>query len=375
MPPTLTIPTAPATPDAWALRACKLPLAFAQVREDPLLDIELASTLPSGATMVMIASGGDTAACLRRLPLKRLYLVDVNPAQLALSRCKWQMAGHENADDSAALLGHLPLSVDQRRRMLAPLLEQLDLNEDALGPFEFVAEHGPDYAGRYEQTFAELRRVLLPHHEALEQVLNSSNPNDAARQTSPETPLGIALDEAFSKVMSQANLVCLFGAEAAQNPLRPFSEHFATRTHMAFGRFSPHSNPFLWQILSGRFPDGHRYDWLQSDTSGRQPSGVEPVWVLGKMNEALDDMPPQSAHLIHLSNILDWLTPTQTEATLRSAFHVLKPGGQVIIRQLNSTLNIPLLESGLVWDLELGANFESRDRSYFYPQIHIGSRV
>jgi S-adenosylmethionine-diacylglycerol 3-amino-3-carboxypropyl transferase len=53
---------------------------------------------------------------------------------------------------------------------------------------------------------------------------------------------------------------------------------------------------------------------------------------------------------------------------------VMKPGGKVIIRQLNSTLEIPALDSGLRWDAELGFAMERRDRSYFYPQIHVGSR-
>ncbi len=362
-------------PDEWALRASELPLAFAQVREDPLLDVELAAALPSDATMVMIASGGDTAACLRGLPLKRLHLVDMNPAQLALARCKWHLAEDMNGDDSAALLGHLPMPSKQRRKILSALLEQLDLNETVLGPIEFVAEHGADHAGRYERTFAELRCALFQHRDSLARVLESSDPDNAACQIAPDTSLGIALEEAFSKVMSQANLVCLFGAEAAQNPLRPFSEHFVSRTRMAFGRFPPNSNPFLWQILAGKFPEGQRYDWLQRSAADRQLSNVEPIWTQGKMNEVLDDMPPQSAHLVHLSNILDWLAPAQAETTLRSAFRVLKPGGQVIIRQLNSTLNIPLLESGLHWNHGLGANYESRDRSFFYPQIHIGCRV
>lgn len=70
-----------ATPDAWALEAAKLPLAFAQVREDPRLDVELAETLPAGAVVVMIASGGETLVQLARLPVKRIHAVDMNPAQ------------------------------------------------------------------------------------------------------------------------------------------------------------------------------------------------------------------------------------------------------------------------------------------------------
>jgi S-adenosylmethionine-diacylglycerol 3-amino-3-carboxypropyl transferase len=60
---------------------------------------------------------------------------------------------------------------------------------------------------------------------------------------------------------------------------------------------------------------------------------------------------------------------------LRSARRVLKPGGQVILRQLNSTLEIGELDAGIAWDTKLGQAMEARDRSYFYPRIHVGSRA
>ena len=71
------------TADPWAGEAAKLPLAFSQVREDPRLDTSLARLLPEQATVVMIASGGDTLVELARLPLQRIHAVDLNPAQLA----------------------------------------------------------------------------------------------------------------------------------------------------------------------------------------------------------------------------------------------------------------------------------------------------
>ena len=69
-----------ATPDAWALEAAKLPLAFAQVREDPRLDVELAETLPAGAVVVMIASGGETLVQLaRRIRESQMRLAAIGP--------------------------------------------------------------------------------------------------------------------------------------------------------------------------------------------------------------------------------------------------------------------------------------------------------
>ena len=351
-----------AGPDDWALRAASSPLAFAQVREDPQLDLELARRVPAGGTVVMIASGGETAACLGRLPL-RLVAVDMNPAQLALAKVKWELAGKAPADVAAALLGHLPMPVGMRRERMTVLLDGLGFGEEVFGPPEWIAERGVDHGGRYEVCFAELRARLEPWRGELEAMLNS------------EQPLmdfdGAWLDAAFAEVMSLANLVSLFGQEATQNPRRSFSDHFAARTREVIGRMPPRTNPFLWQILAGCFPPGRRYDWLEDD----RPVIAEVEWRQGKMDAVLDSMAAESAELVHLSNILDWLSPGEAEATLRSARRVLKPGGQVILRQLNSTLEIGALDAGIAWNTELGHAMESRDRSYFYPRIHVGSRA
>lgn len=350
-----------AGPDDWALRAASLPLAFAQVREDPRLDLELARRVRAGGTVVMIASGGETAACLGRLPL-RLVAVDMNPAQLALARVKWRLAGRP-ADDSTALLGHLPMPAEERRRRMKDLLDKLGLDEEVFGPPEWIAERGVDHGGRYEVCFAELRTRLEPWRGELEAMLGSER---------SLTDFGRAwLDEAFAEVMSLENLVCLFGQEATQNPRRSFSGHFTARTREVIGRMPPRTNPFLWQILAGCFPPGCCYDWLEDD----RPMIAEVEWRQGKMNAVLDSMAAESAELVHLSNILDWLSPGEAEATLRSARRVLKPGGQLILRQLNSTLEIGELDSGIAWDVELGKAMEGRDRSYFYPRIHVGSRA
>ncbi len=331
----------------WIRDAAALPIAFAQVREDPRLDMECCRDLPSGPTVVMIASGGDTAVCLSRMLLGRLLLVDMNPAQLALTRCKLHLARHSTREQALEWLGHRPA---ERREWIGTLLTTLGLPDDALGPLQFVASRGPDFSGRYEVLFAALR-ARLGYHWA-------SKPR--------------ALDAAFGGIMSLENLVALFGNEATQNPRVPFSEHFAARSRIAWDRPFSHENPFLSQIFGGSFAPGFEYDWLLENSW--TPLLVEPEFVRSRMLDALDELAPGSVDFVHLSNILDWLAPDEAVAVLQSAHRVLKPGGLVLIRQLNSSLDIPHLPSGFLWDLEAGRAMESRDRSFFYPEIHLGMK-
>lgn len=335
----------------WALEAARLPLAFAQVREDPRLDLEMADSLPDKAVVVMIASGGETVVPMaRHRRVARIHAVDMNPAQVALSRLKCRLAALLTPGGSCRLLGHEPMPPEQRDKAMRAHLAALELPEDVFGHPSFIAEHGADHAGRYERCFAELRHVLRPGDSLLNENI---------------------LDEALRQVMSLPNLVALFGAEATQGPARPFHEHFAWRTRVALARADAAVNPFLWQMYRGVFPPGVRYDWLESPAI----SHAELHWHHGRMSDVLDTFANASADFVHLSNILDWLDAEAAAATLAAVRRVLKPGGRLLVRQLNSTLDIPACGAGFVWDRAPGAAMELRDRSFFYPRIHPATRA
>lgn len=355
------------SPDDWTVKASSLPIAFAQVREDPQLDLELCKSLPAGSTVVMIASGGETAIRLGRLPL-RLHLVDMNPAQLVLSRLKWKLASLGDPLHAQAILGHLPLDPDVRSAELIQLLGELAAGKDILGPLDLVSSLGPDHVGRYERVFAELRTRLAPWQQPLLELLSRGAPVPGLGGTL----IGEAMEQAFTEVMALPNLVCLFGEEATRNPRQSFSDHFIGRTYAAFRRTVPRENPFLWQILAGRFNGGFTYDWLRPDEGADAPLTSQVEWHHGKMIEVLEGMAPDSADLVHLSNILDWLSPEEGLLTLERARRVLRTGGRVMIRQLNSTLDIAAIDAGFEWDESLGRSMEERDRSFFYPGIFVG---
>jgi S-adenosylmethionine-diacylglycerol 3-amino-3-carboxypropyl transferase len=292
--------------------------------------------------VVMIASGGETLVPLARLPLARIHAVDMNVAQLALARLKLRLAGELSPEAICQLLGHEPMPSAERRCLLEDWFQTLGLEKDAFGPLDLVSELGPDHAGRYERCFAELRKVIAS---------------------------GCSREQALCGVMALPNLTALFGHEAAQNPRRPFHEHFAWRSELAFQRSDASTNPFLRQMYVGRFASGHHYDWLQSEA----PPQTQVEWHHGRMVEVLSSMPAGSADLVHLSNILDWLSPDQATHTLEAAARVLKPGGRLILRQLNSSLEIASIATAIRWDLDLGRQMEARDRSFFYPHIHVGT--
>jgi S-adenosylmethionine-diacylglycerol 3-amino-3-carboxypropyl transferase len=364
-------PNNPAPLPAWVAEAARLPLAFAQVREDPLLDQWVVEQIGDGARVLMIASGGCTAAALAAFsPAALLHLVDPNPAQLALARLKLHLLQTTSPADRLALLGHALLPAGERTKRLADALRPLGLTRDALGPAGCLGEWGPDHAGRYERVFVHLRECLKGHATQVEDLLRLRDPHEQACRAAPDTDLGRALDAAFDDAMDLAHLVRLFGEEATRNRVEPFARHFARRTRHALGTLPAADNPYLWQVLLGRYPDGASLPWLGASAPARMP---EVTWERSFMAPAL-----RAVHgafdFVHLSNILDWLSEQEATATLDLAWQALRPGGWVLIRQLNSTLDVPALGRRFVWHAEQARVLHERDRSYFYRALHLGRK-
>jgi len=371
--PAVTSPEQPLP--SWVANARDLPLAFAQVREDPRIDAALVQVLHAdGVTevdLLQIASGGCTAAVLAALPGVRLvHLVDPNPAQLALTRLKLASAQTLSSDERLRLFGHLPMEASKRADHLQRGLAALQMDTDALGPLAQIAELGPDQAGRYEQLFVALRHALQDAAPALQELLTCSDPAQQARIVAAGSALGIHLAGAFDETMALENLVELFGQAATGNAVQAFAAHFTQRLLAVVRTLPAANNPYLWQLLAGRYPPHHPADWFLQPAGGHQ---ARITWVQATMDQALA-VEERRFHLIHLSNILDWLDPAQARATLTLARAHLHPGGLVVIRQLNSSLDIPALAPDLNWDGTRAQQLLAGDRSFFYRGLHIGRR-
>ncbi len=359
-----------ASSDRWATATTSLPVAFAQVREDPRIDRRLIEEVGSPARALMIASGGETAAVSATLPIESLHLVDSNPAQLALTRLKLAMLLDTTSEEKRKLLGHRSMDLADRRRELRRRLADLRVAQDALGPPSLVAEWGPDFCARYEWVFARLREILGPHRAAIGELLSLSDTAQQADRVAPGSDLGEALEHAFEEVMSLTNLVEIFGPAATANPAMSFSQHFLAQTRLALGRFEASTNPFLHQLFSGRF-NGPSWDWMDLP----RPAELCPLqFSVGTMVDVIAKMPDAAYDFIHLSNILDWVRPSEAAKLLNQVHRCLAPGGMVVIRQLNSRLDIPAVPSGLAWQRDLAAQLHHQDRSFFYRELHVGSR-
>jgi S-adenosylmethionine-diacylglycerol 3-amino-3-carboxypropyl transferase len=355
----------------WVLEAAELPVAFAQVREDPLIDASVVRGLGPEARIIMIASGGCTVAFLAAYcRVACVDVVDPNPAQIALASLKLHLLSNFDRAGRLALLGHAPMPTDERERRLRAALHAIGVPAEAIGPPRVWAEEGPDHSGRYERVFAQLRRYLEPQAAEVEQLLPLRDPAEQAHRVAAATPMGQTLDKAFERALDLPILIRLFGEGATRNRVEPFARHFARRTRHVLATLPAAGNPYLWQVLAGRYPPGAEAPWLAAPSPDRLP---QITWNTTTMNEALRRSPGRY-DLVHLSNILDWLDPEEARTTLDFAHAALRPGGWTLIRQLNSTLDIPSFGQGFSWHTEEAQALHAGDRSFFYRLLHLGRK-
>jgi S-adenosylmethionine-diacylglycerol 3-amino-3-carboxypropyl transferase len=224
---------------------------------------------------------------------------------------------------------------------------------------------------------------------------------ERSERLSPDAPVGAALDRALDDVMALPNLVALFGREATANPVEEFSRHFGRRIRHVVATSLATNNPWLTQMLLGRFAgtgmatvesepvqtevrdsparrdrlvqpsEGGCYPWLLAPAPGRMP---EVRFANTTMQLMIESAEAGAWDIIHLSNILDWQTPEQSAQLLERAHQALAPAGRIVIRQLNSNLRVPEAGQPIRWLPEEAARLHAVDRSFFYRELHIGTK-
>jgi S-adenosylmethionine-diacylglycerol 3-amino-3-carboxypropyl transferase len=306
-----------------------LPVNFSQVREDSLIDAKLLLNVKTPVTILMIGSGGDTVCHLATSKsVKKMDVVDASQAQINLIKIKLALLGFSN-ENRLAILGHREMTPEIRYEILKEIAQELKIDLNSLAPRDILANEGLDFCGRYEQLFKGIQRELKLLRITPEKLLHEPT----------------HLKEIFAEYFSLPLLVQLFGAQATQNPRQSFSQQFAI-------------DSYPW----------HKFSALTSKEIS--PIQFHREFMLAFLAKAKTG----SYDFIHLSNILDWLNKNEAEALLEHTFRALSPGGKCLIRQLNSSLNIPQCGQKFSWNDSLSKELTEKDRSFFYRQILVGEK-
>ncbi|MCA8939182.1 MAG: DUF3419 family protein [Planctomycetes bacterium] len=296
----------------------------------------------------MIASGGCTAAYLcAQGTIASLDLVDPNPYQLELTKRKLDLLQCEERGARVSALGH-----------------------------DCPSKHkGLDYKGRYETLFQALQKGLSPH-QGLVRALFTTPTLEDQRALLDSCPEFIeSLRRSIQETMALPNLVALFGQSATQNPARAFAEHFVDVTLRALTTHHAAKNPWLFFMIGSSYFD-HIPQYLLPPWIGlERPPHLPAIDFHNATMGSFLEEGESEFDFIHLSNVLDWANPEEAATLLSLVAKRLSPKGLVIVRQLNSSLDIESCGGSLQWDSSRGQALTTTERAFFYRRVLIAGHA
>lgn len=325
-------------------------ILFAQIREDGEVERR---AFEGAAHVLAVASGGCVAFGLLDDHVQSVDAVDASCDQIellhhkrraieALDREAFLVAAGEREGDRAALA----------RAFRWP---------DAL------TSHGLLHAGANERFYRfvgrNLRRNVLPS-EAWDALLEAPDV-DAQRRWLRAHAESEGWRAAIRVLLSRTTHEHFFPPEPfAQVEETCFGDFFEERFVHELGARRVFDNPFLHQLLDGRYPEHARPRYL---TEAGYASARRNLAKLRVVHAGLHELPEPDApyDAITLSNVFDWATPSSAEAIARRVREVAAPGARVVVRQMLDARPIPEA-LGLVDVVEV------EDRAMLYRRVCCG---
>jgi len=350
-------------------------LFFAQVREDPVLEIE-ALAPAAGETLVVVGSGGCTALSLLAAGAGRVVAVDLNRVQNSLTELKAAALGVLTADEVIGFLGGSPMAEADRRhcyQRVAPSLgpQARDWWDAHPGPIG----KGVLGSGVTERFIGGVMKVLTVgiHRRRRVRRLLACRTLDEQRHFYRREWDTRRWRLLFTLLLNRAVFRKTYHPaffEHVENP--SFARHFRGLAEHSLTEVPIATNYFVHYMLTGAYPAG-------------VPGGLPPylattvatsldrlTLVDGGYTSYLRTCPDASIHGFAISNILEWFTPEQTDELLAEVVRTAVPGARLVFRNFVGWTEVPeRWREVVVEDRALGDDLITRDRSAVQRRIAV----
>jgi S-adenosylmethionine-diacylglycerol 3-amino-3-carboxypropyl transferase len=349
-------------------------LYFAQVREDPLLEIE-ALDPTADDSFVVVGSGGCTALSLLSAGAGHVTAVDLNRSQNHLIELKLAASSLPRTA-MLGMLGAREWPVENRvrayrdcRSLLGPEARSYwDARLSAIGK-------GALNAGVTERF---IRAVVF----ALETFVHSRARID--RMLSCET-----IDEQADLFEREWNTVRWRGFfrlllnrvvfRRAYDPAffshleRPsFAAHFRARAEHTLTGLSVRENYFLRHMLANEYSESCLPPYLGETGSRTIATNRDALTLVdGSVTDHLRSLPDGSVSGFALSNICEWLTPTAIDDLFAETVRVARPNATLCFRNFVGWTVPERWRESVVENRALGEQMITRDRAVVQRRIAI----
>ena len=345
-------------------------LFFAQVREDPMLEID-ALDVHAGGTYIVVGSGGCTALSLLARGAGRVIAVDMNATQNHVTELKAAAVAALDIVDSCAFLGGVHIDGKTRVRWYGTL--RPSLSPQALRYWDDHVDQVADgviNAGVSERFIKLLARV----------VTTVIHPRNRVERFLSCTTLEEQV-ELYDKEWNNARWQMLFKAMLNRWTLKrtydpgffshvenaSFSSHFHDVFERTVTRNLISENYFLHHMLKGVYPSSSALPPYLDPGSSNQISerGVDGLELVdGVFQDYLWQCDDSSVDGMVLSNICEWMSPGEVKLLFASVARVARPGARVCFRNFVGHTDVPEdCADRIVEDRAAGARAIQHDRS------------
>jgi S-adenosylmethionine-diacylglycerol 3-amino-3-carboxypropyl transferase len=357
-------------------------IVFTRVFEDHEVDRRGLAIEPGDAVLV-IASAGDKALDAVLWGAGRVTAVDSNVAQLHLLALKLAALRALDSDELDALFsrGRWAPARETYERRLRPLLD---------APARRYWDRRIDIfdIGLHEHTTLGLATAgvgiglrVLGGHRLAPTIMGAPDVEAQA----------VAYDRRFRPrywnpvtrwLLGRAILMRAVARDPRERAVMR-RERFAEWLEAGVSRVARTSlireNPYWMPLLAGRPADPeHGLPWLRPASLESMRAAADRVRLVhGSVVDLLEAEPEGSYAAVDLSNVPDWLTPSDRVRLWRGLRHAVQPGGRVLLRSAFRTPPSPTEDGGadLELDGDLSDELTAAERTGIYASVALLRRT
>ncbi len=354
-----------------------LKLGYSLCWEDPELDLEALRIQP-GHRIVTISSAGCNALSLLLADPESILAVDYNPIQNRLLELKmaavsaldrqdyFRFSGEEEGADRLGLF----------QRFVAPRLPG-DASRQFWNERQDWIAAGVNQAGSLERHFATWRRLmrLIQGTDRVGRMFASRSREERERFFRKD----------WNQLLYRGIVRLFFNRTSLGFAKHPDHFRYVTEQDVA-GNFLEKcrhalvdldvpSNYFLARIFLGRYLSHDAVPpFLREGDYERVKERLDRIQVVtGDLASVLNERDPASIDAFYLSNVCEWLVPSEVERIFASLTRAAVPGARATCRALLADRQIPPPASGSQWQVleDLSADLLYRDRSFLYSSFKV----
>jgi S-adenosylmethionine-diacylglycerol 3-amino-3-carboxypropyl transferase len=338
-------------------------LFFAQVREDPVLEIE-ALAPAAGKTYVVVGSGGCTALSLLAAGAGRVVAVDLNRVQNHVTELKAAALG---APDPVGFLGGAPMA----DRLGAYRAQAGGLSADARAYWDAhpkMVERGVLGAGVTEKFIGGVMSVMKAaiHPPSRVRRLLACRSLEEQRDLFAKEWDTRRWRLLFTLLLNRAVFRKTYHPAFFAHVENPsFADHFRRLADHTITEIPISTNYFLHYMLTGSYGPALP-PYLEQAGAG------DLTIVDGSYTEYLRTLPDRSVDGFAISNILEWFTPEQADDLFSEVVRTALPGAGFVFRNFVGWNEVPERWAGVVVeDRPRGEEMIKRDRSAVQRRIAV----